>query len=174
MTPATPPGGRRTGAAEPTRGPAVPVADPRPKPEHPAVDTVKVTAADTLRHKSGAIERSAADSRSGPMPRADLVAVVKGIRDERGRLHDTAAHLLLTEVACCLEWDARAARADLLSRLRALREERSRTKDPVLMLLLAEVIPALECDPATDADPAGGFCEFCGNAGGGCAVCGGQ
>ena len=107
------------------------------------------------------------------MTRAELLKLVTAFRDERGRTHDTAAHLLLTEVVCHLEWDAAVARPELLRRVKALRDERSRAQDAVLMLLLAEIIGALEGGPRTAKGPTREFCEFCGDEGGGCAVCGG-
>jgi hypothetical protein len=109
----------------------------------------------------------AKDSRSARMCRADLLTAVKTYRDERGRMQDTAAHLLLTEVACHLEWNVAAARVELAERALALRDDPDRGRDPILALLLSEVVTAL----GGDATPGGRFCEFCGTGGGGCAVC---
>ena len=68
------------------------------------------------------------------MSRADLLTAVKTFRDERGRMQDTAAHLLLTEVACHLEWNVTAARCQLADRARALRD------DPVYVLSATQTL----------------------------------
>ncbi len=141
----------------------------------PAVDvppTVRI--ADTLSTAARGVAAAlwAAGGRGGPMPPGELLELVRQMRDDRGRTQDAAAHQLLTEVACALEWEAGpAVRRDLLRRVEALRAERSREPNLLLGLLLAEVTATLGAEPAASA---GGFCEFCGTAGGGCAVCGAE
>ncbi|HEY1379390.1 MAG TPA: hypothetical protein VGF55_21490 [Gemmataceae bacterium] len=130
--------------------------------------------ADTISTASRGVAAAvwAAGGRGGPMPPAELLELVRQMRDERGRLADTAAHQLLTEVACALEWAAGpAVRGELSRRVEALRDERRREPNQLLALLLAEVAATLGTEPATAAR---GFCEFCGSAGSGCAVCGSE
>jgi hypothetical protein len=169
MTPATRSGGRRPQTLEPATGPVA----LRPNADHLDVDAKTVRAVDTLATGRRRLDGLSADDRSPPMTRGELLTLVTAFRDERGRVHDTAAHRLLTEVACHLEWDVADARAGLLARVEALRDERARSQDAVLMLLLGEIVTALDGGPRTAPGPSVGFCEFCGS-GGGCAVCGGD
>jgi hypothetical protein len=161
MTAATPPGASRPRLFEPESQTVV-LAES--VVDEDAAPTVIGRAAETVLAQGRTLAR---DSRSARMSRADLLTAVKNYRDERGRMQDMAAHLLLTEVACHLEWNVAAVRVELAERARGLRDDPGRGPDPILAVLLSEVVAALGSDP----NAAGGFCEFCGTAGGGCAVC---
>jgi hypothetical protein len=173
MVPATPPGGRRSRTYEPSPRTVAAVVEPSSKPNRAHADTATLRAADTIAIGTYGACGLAADIRSGTMTRTELLRVVKAFRDERGRRHDTAAHLLLTEVACHLEWDSSAARDQLLSRVKALRDERLQSQDTLLLVLLGEIALALDHAAQPVPSPTRGYCEFCGTEDGGCAVCGG-
>jgi hypothetical protein len=165
MTAATPPGGPRPLTVEPSSQTVVLAGDAADS-ANGVVDAAPTIIGRVIETVVAGVRRLARDSRSARMSRADLLTAVKTFRDERGRMQDTAAHLLLTEVACHLEWNVTAARCQLADRARALRDDPDRGPDSVLALLLSEVIVALGGEAAV-----GRFCEFCGTAGGGCAVC---
>src|SRR4051812_19120107 len=115
-----------------------------PKPAVDVTQTARIAGTISTAGRGVAAADWAAGGGGGPMPPAELLELVRQMRDERGRLQDAAAHRLLTEVACALEWEAGpAVRLALVRRAEALRAERSREPNQLLALLLAEVAATL-------------------------------
>lgn len=122
-------------------------------PEHDVESSQIVALTRTHRIEDTIPHGKRSNTQGGTMPQAELLELVKARRDERGRMQDTAAYLLLMEVAWCLELDTAAARSDLLQRVNAFRVEGGGAHDTALLLLLTEVAAALHAVDARQAAP---------------------
>src|SRR5437016_14209041 len=78
--------------------------------------------------------------------KAELLQTVTSLRDDYGRMQDTASHLLFLEIAVALGWDEGTAREDLLRRVKAFRDTAG-AADGYLAMVLSEVLSALGAEP---------------------------